>query len=80
METRIRIVKRGAGVSTSDVAPAAVEKTPRQSERDTANAVKSWIAEWEVRNRLVKQAAFSLLRSVQNGTESSTRRLAVVNR
>ena len=80
METRIRIVKRGAGVSTSDVAPAPIEKTPQQSERETANAVKSWIAEWEVRNRLVKQAAFSLLRSVQNGTENSTRRLAIANR
>ena len=30
-----------------------VTKTDRQRERETANTVKSWVAEWEARNRLV---------------------------
>ena len=54
------------------------DKTDRQRERDTATTVKSWIAEWEARNRLLKAAAFSLVRSLENGSESSTRPLAVV--
>ena len=40
--------------------------------------MKSWIAEWEARNRLVKAAAFSLLRSLENRSESPTQRFAVV--
>ena len=79
MQTRIRIIKRGEDGSTSDPSPDEVERTALQSERETANTVKSWIAEWEARNRAVKAAAFSLLRSLENGSENSTRRFAVGN-
>jgi hypothetical protein len=80
MQTRIRIVKRGEGGNTRDPSPNHVESTPPQTEREMAKTVKSWIAEWEARNRAVKAAAFSLLRSLETGSENSTRRLAVVNR
>ena len=79
MQTRIRIIKRGEGASTSSPSPNQVEKTAQQSERDTANTVKSWIAEWETRNRAVKAAAFALLGSLENRSENSTRRFAVAN-
>ena len=78
MQSRIRIIKRGAGGNTNGVSANEIEKTVQQREREMANAVKSWVAEWEARNRLVQAAAFSLLRSLENGGESSTRRFAVV--
>jgi len=79
MQTTIRIIKRGEGGSTSGSSSSQVEKTAQQSERETAKTVKGWIAEWEARNRAVKAAAFSLLGSLEKGSENSTRRFAVVN-
>jgi hypothetical protein len=55
-----------------------MEKTDLQLDREMANTVKSWVAEWEARNRALKTAAASLLRSLENRSESSTRRFAVV--
>jgi len=78
MQSRIRIIKRSEGAITSSIPVDRSERTDSQRERDTANTVKSWVAEWEVRNRLVQAAAFSLLRSLENRSESSTRRFAVV--
>jgi hypothetical protein len=78
MQSRIRVIKRSEGVTTNSVPADQSDRTDRQRERDTANTVKSWVAEWEARNRLVQAAAFSLLRSLENGSESSTRRFAVV--
>ena len=78
MQSRIRIIKRGDGATTNSLPTDQSEITNRQRERDTATTVKSWVAEWEARNRLVQAAAFSLLRSLENRSESSTRRFAVV--
>lgn len=79
MQTRIRIIKRVELASTIGPSPDKVERTALQSERETANTVKSWIAEWEARNRVVQAAAFALLGSLENRSENSTRRFAVVN-
>jgi hypothetical protein len=79
MQSRIRIIKRSEGATTNSLAADQSDRTERQRERDTANTVKSWVAEWEARNRLLQAAAFSLLGSLENGSESSTRRFAVVN-
>ena len=78
MQTRIRIIKRNEGGDTNNVPANETAKTDSQRERDTANTVKSWVAEWEARNRVVQAAARSLLRSLENGSGSSTERLAVV--
>jgi hypothetical protein len=78
MQSKIRIIKRSEGVNTNSLPTDQSDRTDHQRERDTANTVKSWIAEWEARNRLLQAAAFSLLRSLENGSESSTRRFAVV--
>ena len=69
MQTRIKIIKRGELVSTVGRSPDGIERTALQSERETANTVKSWIAEWEARNRVVQAAAFTLLRSL-DGTSN----------
>jgi hypothetical protein len=78
MQARIRIIKGGAGANTNGLPANQSEKTDCQRERETVNTVKSWVAEWEARNRLVKAAAFSLLHSLENSRQSPTRRLAVV--
>ena len=78
MQSRIRIIKRGAGANTNGLRANEMEKTDLQLDREMANTVKSWVAEWEARNRALKTAAASLLRSLENGSESSTRRFAVV--
>ena len=78
MQSRIRIIKRSEGATTNSLPADQSDRTDRQRERDTANTVKSWVAEWEARNRLVQAAAFSLLRSLENRSETSTRQFAVV--
>jgi len=78
MQSRIRIIKRSEGGTTNSLPADQSDRTDSQRERDTANTVKSWVAEWEARNRLVQAAAFSLLRSLENRGENSTRRFAVV--
>jgi len=78
MQSRIRIIKRSEGAITNSVPADQSERTDSQRERDAANTVKNWVAEWEARNRLVQAAAFSLLRSLENRSESPTRRFALV--
>jgi hypothetical protein len=65
MQSRIRIIKRCEGATTNIVPTDQSDRTEAQRERDTANTVKSWIAEWETRNRLLQAAAFSLLGSLE---------------
>ena len=78
MQSTIRIIKRSEGATTNSLPADQSEWTDRQRDRDTATTVKSWVAEWEARNRLVQAAAFSLLRSLETGSENSTRRFVVV--
>ena len=79
MQSRIRIIKRNEVATTNNLPADQSDRTDRQRERDTANTVKSWVAEWEARNRLVQTAAFSLLRSLEKGREGSTQPFAVAN-
>jgi len=64
MKSRIRIIKRGAVSNTNNPSADQTEKTVGQRERETANRVKSWIAEWEERKRLLDAAALSFVRSM----------------
>ena len=73
MQARIRIIKRDAGPNRNIPANQS-EKTVQQLDREMANTVKSWVAEWEARNSLVKAAALSLVRSL----EDSRQKLATV--
>ena len=78
MQSRIKIIKRSEGATTNSLPANQSEKTDQQLDREMANTVKSWVAEWQARHRVVQAAAFSLLRSLENGSESSTRRFAAV--
>jgi hypothetical protein len=79
MQTRIRIIKRGARNATNQVADNPIEKSARERERDSANTVKGWIGEWETRKRALQTAANSLLCSIGDPSEASTKPFAVVN-
>jgi len=72
MQTKIKIIKRGELASTIGSSSDKVERTALQSERETAKTVKSWIAEWEARNRVVQAAAFLLLRSLDGASNLHT--------
>jgi hypothetical protein len=78
MQSKIRIIKRSEGATTKNLSADQSERTVSERERHTANTVKSWVAEWEARNRQVQAAALSLLRSLEDRSERSTRRFAVV--
>ena len=79
MQTRIRIIKRGARNTTNQFATNPIAKTARERERERANTVKGWIGEWEMRKRALQTAANSLLRSIGDPSEASTKPFAVVN-
>jgi hypothetical protein len=67
MQSRIRIMKGGIGANRNSLAANQSEKTDGQLDREMANTVKSWVAEWEARNRALKAAAASLIRSLEDG-------------
>jgi hypothetical protein len=79
MQTRIRIIKRGTRTATNQVTTNPIAKTARERERERANTVKGWIGEWEMRRRALRTAANSLLRSIGDPSEPSTKPFAVVN-
>ena len=79
MQARIRIIKRSEAANRNSLPANQSEKTVQQLDREMASTVKSWIAEWEARNRAVKAAAFALLGSLENRSENSTRPFAVAN-
>ena len=72
MQPRIRIIKRSAGGNTNALPANEIEKTVQQREREMANAVKSWVAEWQARNRALRITAASLVPSVRNSMPSPT--------
>lgn len=79
MQAKIRIIKRRTGVSTNLLSASEVEKTVEQRERETANTVKSWVAEWQEGKRALHAAATSLVRSLEHSSQNSPRRFAITN-
>ncbi len=65
MKSGIRIIKRNAGGNTNEPSANQSGKTVWQREREAANTVKSWVAEWEERKRLLDRATLSLVRSLE---------------
>jgi hypothetical protein len=80
MRSAIRIIKRDEERKANDLSDSPLEKTVQQRERDMANTVKSWVAEWERRNRSLKAAASLLIQSLEDSSRSSSHPFAVVNR
>jgi len=62
MNTGVRIIKRGCARGLHSMPHGQDEKTGRQSEREIASTVKSWIRESAQRRRADEQSAFALLK------------------
>ena len=80
MQAKIRIIKGGVGANRNSLAANQHEKTDRQLDREMANTVKSWVAELEARNSLVRAAAFSLVRSLEDRKQKIAATVRGVNR
>ena len=78
MQTRIRIIKRGAEANPNELVTKPLVKTEPERQREMAHTVKGWVAEWEARNRALKTAALSLVRSLEEA-RTSAQRLGVVS-
>jgi hypothetical protein len=57
----VRIVKRGRDEVAQSLPPGRDEKNARQSEREIAGTVRSWIAEQEERGRLNEHRHWEML-------------------
>ena len=79
MQARVRIIKRSSqnGMNGASVNP--IIKSDRERERETVNTVKAWVADWEQRKRSLHDAAILLIRSIDRGSENTTKELAVVS-
>ena len=76
MQSGIRIIKRGTQNGMDGVSGKQIAKSDRDREREAVDTVKAWVADWEERKRSLQSAAFSLIRSIDSGRESSTKRFA----
>ena len=80
MQARIRIIKRGALNGTSgSVSANPTAKSDRQRERENVETVKTWVADWQQRKRSLHDAAMLVLRSIDRGSENTTKGFAVVS-
>jgi hypothetical protein len=61
MYYRVRIIKRGRDEVAQRLPPGRDEKNARQSEREIAGTVRSWIAEREERGRLNEHRHWEML-------------------
>jgi hypothetical protein len=79
MQAQIRIIKRGSQNGMTSVSANPIIKSDRERERETVNTVKAWVADWEKRKRSLHDAAILMLRSIDRGSENTTKEFAVVN-
>ena len=79
MQARVRIIKREAQNGMDAVSENEIAKSDREREREAVDTVKGWVADWNERKRSMQKAAFLLLRSIDGGRESSTKRFAPAN-
>ena len=79
MQARIKIIKRTANNGMTGVPSNPIAKSDRQRDRETVNTVKAWVADWEQRKRSLQDAAILVLRSIDHGSENTTKEFAVVS-
>ena len=79
MQARVRIIKRSSHNGMNGVSANPIIKSDRERERETVNTVKAWVADWEQRKRSLHDAAILVLRSIDRGSENTTKELAVVS-
>jgi len=76
MQSGIRIIKRETQSGMKGVSGKQIAKSDRDREREAVDTVKAWVADWEERKRSLQSAAVSLIRSIESGRETSTKRFA----
>ena len=79
MQARIRIIKRGTAKDMNGFSANPTAKTDRQIERETVDTVKGWVVDWHERKRSLNDAAILLIRSIDRGSENTTKEFAVVS-
>ena len=79
MQAQIRIIKRSSHNGMNGVSANPIIKSDRERERETVNTVKAWVADWEQRKRSLHDAAILMLRSIDRGSENTTKEFAVVS-
>jgi hypothetical protein len=79
MQARIRIIKRGTAEGMNGVSAKPITKSDCQLEREMVETVKGWVADWDQRKRSLHDAAILLIRSIDRGSESTTKKFAVVS-
>lgn len=79
MQARIRIIKRGTARIMNGISAEPTTKSNRQLERETADTVKGWVADWHERKGHLQTAADALIRSIGIRGDERTQRLARVH-
>jgi hypothetical protein len=79
MQERIRIIKRSSQNCVNGVSANPIIKSDRERERETVNTVKAWVADWEQRKRSLHEAAILVLRSIDRGSENTTKEFSVAS-
>ena len=63
MQAGIRVIKRGAQDGMTGGFSQLAAKSDREREREAAETVKAWVADWQERKRSMQSAAVLLIRS-----------------
>lgn len=71
MNSGIRIIKRDVLEKPNSFPVCDVEKTARERERETANMVQEWVAEWKEGKRSLQMATFALVRALDQSRQVS---------
>jgi hypothetical protein len=79
MQTQIRIIKRGSHNGMNGIPANPIIKSDREREREAVNTVKAWVSDWEQRKRSLHDAAILMLRSIDRGSENTTKEFAVAS-
>ena len=79
MQEGIRIIKRSSQDCVNGVSANPIIKSDREREREAVNTVKAWVADWEQRKRSLHDAAILVLRSIDRGSENTTKEFAVAS-
>jgi hypothetical protein len=79
MQAQIRIIKRSSQNCVNGVSANPIIKSDRERERETVNTVKAWVADWEQRKRSLQNAADAIIRSIDRGSENTTKESSVAS-
>ena len=76
MQRTVKIIKRRQAVNADSVPGIDgfldIDSKKTDQQRGTANAIKTWIAEFEQRQRSLHRSAFALIRSTEHNRNAQT--------